>query len=142
MIPHATLDTVNTYVNQHVRLCEDLYQRGYCTTDWKPGTYGDCKQVASFKLALLLRMGAKPQDLTIWIVQVPGAKSRHAVLVVNATGEVLDEPGPWVCGQYGCWRPSIITTRRIMERHDGVKFLTPCDACAAPARKLAKEGKL
>jgi hypothetical protein len=142
MIAHTTLETVNTFVNGRVRWCEDVYQRGYCTTTWNPGTYGDCKQFATLKLAMLLRMGAKPKDFTIWIVRKPGDRTNHAVLVVNATGEILDTPGAWVCGQYGCSRSNQITTRKVMEKHDRVKFLTPCEACAWPARRLAKEGKL
>lgn len=142
MIPHATLDAVNTYVNAHVRFCADISNYGSCTSTWNPGTFGDCKQVASLKLAMLLRMGAKPSDLTLWIVKRPQDRERHAVLVVNATGEVLDVAGPWVCGQYGCSRTNFIYTRKFVEKHDGVKFLTPCYACAYPARRLAKEGHL
>ena len=141
MIVHTAIDHVNTYVNHKVRTCEDISTRGYCTATWNPGTYGDCKQFASLKLAMLLRMGVRPQDLTLWIVRTPYAHNQHAVLVYNPTSEVLDAPGPVVCGSWGCTRSDDLVPRAVKEKQ-GFQFLHPCDACAGPARKLARDGKL
>lgn len=142
MIAHATLEATNAYVNHVVRWCEDIETRGFCTTTWQPGTYGDCKQVATLKLAMLLRQGAKPSDLTIWITKRVGDKANHAVLVYNPTAEVLDVPGAWVCGSYGCTRSNQIATIKIKQRHEGMKFLSACPACSYWARRLAKTGHI
>lgn len=133
MLSLALIAAINAEVNGRFQHCRGVWS---CTSNFQPAWQGDCKQAAALKLSKLVAAGARPDEFTIWIVRQPGG-GRHAVVVQDATGLVLDLPTAAVCTSYGCSYASQVETRRLKERHEGMVFETACQRCAVSALMVA-----
>lgn len=87
------LETVNRYVNHHVRFVDDEVQFGrpdvWSTADatLRSGR-GDCEDYAIAKLQMLRRAGIADRDLYLVIVRDLVRRADHAVLVARAAGHM------------------------------------------------------